>query len=239
LVSILAVNYTLPKWGKNKYLRYAVADWNFATSLQYASGLPIQVPATAASTSNLLTAFLRSTRAERIPGVPLFLQDINCHCFDPGQAIVLNPAAWRDPGTTYQDANKNPTIYAVDPTTLKANTPISYNGSFSPAAAYYDDYRFRRRPAETFSLGRTFRIKETITFSVRAEFTNALNRSQVPSPFVGVGLGQGNYNTSVGTPATCPSGIKVNNSGFGAIATCGANATIGERSGLLVGRFQF
>ena len=47
LVSILALNYTIPKMGSNKYLRYAVSDWYFATSLQYASGLPILVPATA------------------------------------------------------------------------------------------------------------------------------------------------------------------------------------------------
>ena len=33
--------------------------------------------------------------------------------------------------------------------------------------------------------------------------------------------------------------LKVNNSGFGVIQTLGANAVIGERSGLLVGRFQF
>ena len=205
LVSILALNYTLPKWGTNKWLNYAVADWNFATSMQYASGLPIQVPLTALPASNLATAFLRGTRAERIAGVPLFLQDINCHCFDPGQAQVLNPAAWKDP------------------------TP----GTFSPSAMYYDDFRFRRIPRESFSFGRIFRIREGMQFSIRAEFTNALNRTQVPNP---VATG---YTTAIGTPATCPSGVKVNNTGFGVIATCGANATIGERSGLLVGRFSF
>jgi len=142
LVSILALNYTLPKWGTNKWLNYAVSDWNFASSMQYASGLPILSPLTAAATSNLATAFLRGTRAERIPGVPVFLQDINCHCFDPGQTQVLNPAAWKDP------------------------TP----GTFSPSAAYYDDFRFRRIPRESFSFGRIFRIREGMQFSIRAEF---------------------------------------------------------------------
>jgi hypothetical protein len=210
LVSILALNYTLPKWGPNKWLRYAVADWNFASSLQYASGLPIQVPTTAVATSNLLTSFLRGTRAERIAGVPLFLQDINCHCFDPAQTQVLNPLAWKDP------------------------TP----GTFSPSAAYYDDYRFRRIPRESFSFGRIFRIKETLTFSIRAEFTNALNRTQVPNPFNGTGGAQGNYTSAIGT-TNAANGLKINNSGFGAMQTIAPNAVIGERSGLLVGRLQF
>ncbi len=215
LVSILAVNYTLPKWGPNKWIQYAVADWNLASSLQYASGLPIQVPTTAVATSNLATSFLRGTRAERIPGVPLFLQDINCHCFDPAQTQVLNPAAWKDP------------------------TP----GTFSPSAAYYDDYRYRRIPRESFSFGRIFRIKERVTFSARAEFTNPFNRAQVPNPFNGTGLAQGNYTSAVATTNGIVNGVagglKVNNSGFGVIQTLGPNAVIGERSGLLVGRLQF
>ena len=215
LVSILALNYTLPKWGPNKWVRYAVADWILAGSFQYASGLPIQVPTTAVATSNLGTAFLRGTRAERVPGVPLFLADINCHCFDPAQTQVLNPAAWKDP------------------------TP----GTFSPSAAYYNDYRYRRVPKESLSFGRVFRIKENITFTARAEFTNPFNRVQVPNPFNGTGLTQGTYNSAVvsskGIVNGVPGGLPVNSSGFGVIQTLGANAVIGERSGLLVGRLQF
>jgi len=205
LVSILALNYTIPKMGSNKYLRYVVSDWYFATSLQYASGLPILVPTTAQAASNLATAFLRGTRAERIPGVPLFLQDLNCHCFDPAQTQVLNPAAWKDP------------------------TP----GTFTPSAAYYNDYRFRRIPRESLSFGRIFRIREGMTFTARVEFTNPFNRTQVPNPIFGNGLGQGNYTSAIAKAGA------VNSSGFGVIATRPANAVIGERSGLLVGRFQF
>jgi hypothetical protein len=209
-VSILALNYTLPKWGPNKWVQYAVADWVLAGSFQYASGLPIQVPTTAVSTSNLSTSFLRGTYAERIPGVPLFLQDLNCHCFDPAQTPVLNPAAWKDP------------------------TP----GTFSPSAAYYNDYRYRRIPRESFSFGRTFRIKENITFTARAEFTNPFNRTQIPNPVIGSGGAAGTYNSQparlVPTNPTSPY-----NSGFGVIATLPTSAVIGERSGLLVGRLQF
>jgi len=160
---------------------------------------------------------LRGTRAERIPGVPLFLADLNCHCFDPAQTQVLNPAAWRDPGTTYN----------------ASGVATAYNGAFSPSAAYYDDFRQQRRPKESLSFGRTFRFKERITLSLRAEMINPFNRVQVPNP---VAIG---YTTTIGAiPA--PNGLKVNNSGFGAIATLPAgSAVIGERSGLLVGRLQF
>src|SRR6185295_16131642 len=66
-VNQIALNYTAPKWGRNKYLQYAVSDWNLATSLGYVSGLPILVPGTALTTSNLATTLLRGTRAQRVP----------------------------------------------------------------------------------------------------------------------------------------------------------------------------
>jgi len=210
LVSILALNYTVPRWGTNRWLKQILSDWTVASTLQYASGVPIQVPTTAAATSNLATAFLRGTRAERIPGVPLFLQDLNCHCFDPAQSVVLNKAAWKDP------------------------TP----GTFSPSAAYYDDYRYRRVPRESLSFGRIFRIREQITFTARIEFTNAFNRTQIPNPLNGTGGPQGNYTSGIST-TKAPNGLPVNNTGFGVISTLPTGGVIGERSGLLVGRLQF
>jgi hypothetical protein len=75
---------------------------------------------------------VRPTYAQRVAGQPLYNVDITCHCFDPAKTQVLNPLAWADP------------------------TP----GTFSSSAAYYDDYRFRRIPKETFSFGRVFRIRE-------------------------------------------------------------------------------
>ena len=34
----------------------------------------------------------------RVPGVPLYLTDINCRCIDPNNINqrILNPAAWQD-----------------------------------------------------------------------------------------------------------------------------------------------
>ena len=105
-------------------------DWTLGAVLQYGSGLPIQAPLSPAN--NNASTLLRSTYATRVPGVPLYLVDINCHCYDPSETQVLNPAAW-------------------------TNTP---NGQFSPSAAYYNDYRYQRRPSELASFGRTFRLKE-------------------------------------------------------------------------------
>ena len=219
--NIIAVNYTVPKWAANKWLSYALSDWTVGTVLQYGSGQPIPVPTTASTLTNLAASLGRGTRAERVPGVPLFLQDLNCHCFDPAQTRVLNPAAWKDPGTTYDSTGK----------------AIAYNGAFSPSAAYYDDYRYRRVPRETLSFGRLFRIRERLSFQVRAEFTNPFNRTQVPNPINGSGLGV-NYLTALSTKLA-DNGLKVNNGGFGYIATLPGGAVIGERSGLLVARITF
>jgi hypothetical protein len=97
----------------------------------------------------------RSTFANRVPGQPLFTQDLNCHCFDPTKTLVLNPNAWEDPAA----------------------------GQFGTSAAYYSDYRQPRRPTENLSMGRVFRIKEQkMTLQIRAEFTNIFNRYSLPSP---------------------------------------------------------
>ena len=214
--NILALNYTVPAWQVNPVLRYALSDWTLGTTLQYGSGQPIPVPGTAGNLTNLAQALGRGTRAERVPGVPLFLADLNCHCFDPAETQVLNPAAWRDPGSTYDSAGKQ----------------LSYNGTFSPSAAYYNDYRYRRVPRETLAFGRNFRIRERVNVQVRMEFTNPFNRTQIPNP---VATG---YTTKISTKPAAD-GLRVNNTGFGAISTLPGNAVAGERTGLLVARLTF
>ena len=72
-----------------------------------------------------------------MPGVPLYTVDLNCHCYDPNKTFALNPAAWADPPA----------------------------GQFGTSAAYYSDYRTQRRPQENMNLGRTWRIKENMTFN--------------------------------------------------------------------------
>ena len=96
----------------------------------------------------------QATYANRVPGVPLFTQDINCHCYDPNTTFILNPNAWTQPAA----------------------------GQWGTSAAYYSDYRFQRRPVENLGFGRTFRIKERASVNIRAEFSNIFNRARVQDP---------------------------------------------------------
>lgn len=119
-----------------------------------ASGLPILVPASNNGLGALLLRSGTATYANRVPGQPLFLQDLNCSCFDPNKTFVFNPAAWTDPPA----------------------------GQFGFSAPYYSDYRYQRRPQESLSMGRVFRFRERMTLQVRAEFFNALNRTYLNNP---------------------------------------------------------
>jgi hypothetical protein len=154
---VFSGSYTTPalrggnKWTGNKVVSWVARDWQLGTLLRYASGLPIASPT---STNSLATYLYQNTLFNRVPGVPLFTQDLNCHCFDPSTTFVLNPAAWSNPGP----------------------------GQWGTAAAYYSDYRYQRRPVENLSLGRVFRIKERANLQIRAEFTNIFNRTEASNP---------------------------------------------------------
>src|SRR6185437_5154654 len=95
----------------------------------------------------------QSARANRVPGVPLFLKDLNSH-LDPRTDFVLNPAAWTDPAP----------------------------GQWGVSAPFYSDYRYQRRPSEAMNFGRNFRVGERLNFQARVEFTNVLNRAQAVNP---------------------------------------------------------
>ena len=173
-LSVAAVSYTTPKIAASGWLSFvsqAARDWQLGAVLRYGSGLPIQVPA---ANTNLATNTGQTTLVGRVSGVPLFTQDLNCHCFDPNRTFVLNPAAW-------------------------VNPPL---GQFGTAAAYYSDYRYQRRPVENMSLARNFRFKERFNLQIRAEFTNIFNRTEPNNPIVNNALAtptnSGNGNTSGG-----------------------------------------
>jgi len=202
----LSANYTVPDpkfTGKfNKAVSWAVRDWTIGAFLQYASGLPIESPFAQNSLNTLLLRNVTSpntgTFANRVPGVPLFTKDLNCHCFDPNKTFVLNPAAWTQPAA----------------------------GQFGTAAAYYSDYRFQRRPVENMSLGRIFRVRERANLSIRMEFTNIFNRTEINNP------------TSTNSQATqTVSATGQTTAGFGYINN---GTTISPpRQGVIVARFQF
>jgi hypothetical protein len=210
LVSNINITYTAPAapWAHNKILKYVLSDWTTGALLTYASGTPILVPAS----TNLLSTetFQTSSFLNRVAGQPLFLQDLNCHCFDPAKTLVLNAAAWASPAP----------------------------GTWGTSAAYYNDYRAQRHPTENFNFGRTFKIRESMSLSIRAEFVNIFNRTVLPAP----------SSTAPLTPATCflsgtsgPTGAcnpgATVASGFGFEQT--ANLAVGQRTGQIVARFRF
>ena len=125
LVSNINFTYTVPPspWVNNKILKYVLSDWNMGGLFTYASGAPILVPA---ATANLLSTetFETNSYLNRVPGQPLFLDNLNCHCFDPTKTFVLNPAAWSLPA----------------------------GGTWGASPAYYNDYRAQRHPTENFNV---------------------------------------------------------------------------------------
>ena len=99
----------------------------------------------------------QNTYANRVPGQPLFLKDLNSGV-DPRADFVLNPAAWSDPAP----------------------------GQWGVSAPFYSDYRYQRRPNEAMNFGRNFRVGERVTFQARVEFTNIFNRAQAANPNQGL-----------------------------------------------------
>jgi hypothetical protein len=134
--------------------------------MAYSSGLPILAPFAQNNLNNVLlrnglnaggTANGPNSNvgyADRVPGQPLFTQDLNCHCFDPNKVFVLNPAAWTQPPA----------------------------GQWGTGAAYYSDYRFQRRPNENIGVGRAFHLKERYELNIRIDFNNIFNRAEMPNP---------------------------------------------------------
>jgi Carboxypeptidase regulatory-like domain/TonB dependent receptor len=153
-IFVIGFNYETPKVTESKIVSNVVHGWTLGGIMRYASGLPIAVPG---STANLNSLVFQSTRMNRVPGQPLFLKDLNCHCIDPNKDFVLNPAAWSD-------------------------VP---QGQWGFSAPYYNDYRYARQPSEQLSLGRIFRVTEKYKLQVRAEFFNVLNRVVMPNPSAG------------------------------------------------------
>jgi hypothetical protein len=152
-----------------------------------------------ASTNNLSTLLFQSTFANRVPGQNVFLKDLNCHCIDPTKDLVLNSAAWSQP----------------------------LAGQFG-GQPYYDDYRYQRRPQESMSLGRVFSIREKMAFTVRLNFQNIFNRTEMQNPSA----------TNVATPTT-KGGTGLLTGGYGFINYVGGSTFQPPRQGTLEARFQF
>jgi hypothetical protein len=214
---VIAGTYTTPRPNVNRFLATAAKDWRIGFYLVYQSGMPILAPIAGnfpnpAAMLSLCAPFsvlggcntspyfnAPASFANRIPGVSLYTQDINSH-YDPSRTPILNAAAWEQPP----------------------------GAQFGKGSGYYNDYRYRRAPTENLSLERIFRLgKEgTRTLSVRAELSNAFNRTRIPVP----------WNMFSFVPPTYDANGNLA-SGFGSTSNY-INAG-GQRSGQLVARINF
>src|SRR5205814_9070465 len=192
LILVVSFRYTTPRFtadGKGmKALSWAARDWNFAGVLRYQSAELIRTPA---SNNSLMTQLARdrtnnpatwgggATFWNRVPGVSPLLFDPNCKCFDPTTQLVLNPAAWTD-------------------------APA---GQFGTSAAYYNNFRWQRQPAESLSFGRTFRLfREGTNLNIRAEFQNVFNRLYLANPALVNITGFNPTPSNPSTPTLCAGG---------------------------------
>ena len=164
-IFVASFTYRIPGWNRTSLTRHALGGWEFGGILRYATGTPIAAPTANNSLSSVL---FQSTYATRVPGQPLFLKDLNCHCIDPNKDLVLNPAAWAQPSA----------------------------GQFGQKAVYFNDYRYARRPDEELRLGRVFRIRESMNFQVRAELFNVFNRTYLNNPSAGNSQATPSYNAN-------------------------------------------
>ena len=104
------------------------------------------------------------------------------------------------------------------------NPPL---GQYGTSAAYYTDYRQQRRPQENMSLARNFRLNESASLQIRAEFSNIFNRTQMNNP----------TSTNAGATQTTNATTGQTTAGFGFINNGTVFST--PRQGTLVARFQF
>ena len=197
----LSFNYRMPAVARTRWAQALTRGWTLGGIMRYQSGLPILVPY---SNNSLNALLLRNTGTNpvtfdnRVPGQPLFLESLNCHCIDPNKMLVLNPKAWVDPGA----------------------------GQWGTSAAYYNDYRYERRPDENMTFGRVFQIREGMSFQIRAEFYNVFNRTEMNNP------------TATNAAATTVTNAQGQvTSGFGFINP--GSTFSPPRSGQLTARFQF
>jgi len=221
LVSKINWSYRLPKWGPNKWVSQIVRDWQVTGFLQYASGLPLAIPAanTVGYPSNLNTATISAVTFQPganpqnvVSGQALFLDNLNCHCFNPNTTIALNPAAWANPGP----------------------------GQFGSTAPQ-NSFRAERRPVENMGLGRLFRIRESVTLNLRVEFVNVFNRTYLNNPTIsGTGISPQTAPVCVlpsGANGACNQPGLQTVSGFGTINT--STTLYPPRVGQLVAQFKF
>jgi len=142
-----------------KALSHVVRNWQLGWVLRYQSGALITSPV---STNQLISQLSRGAASNfdnYVPGVNPLNVDPNCKCFNPQTAVVLNTAAWTNPGV----------------------------GQWGVSAPFYNNYRWQRQPAESMSFARNFPFGREKRFNAqfRAEFQNVFNRLFLSPPVTG------------------------------------------------------
>ncbi len=203
----LSVDYTVPAIGpikRNRIAKAILADWRLTSLSTDQSGQLLGTP----GSSNSIGSYVSTgyTRMARVPGVPLYLKDINCGCIDPTQETVLNPAAW---------VNQAPGVPGSN-------------------VAYYNDFRAQRRPVISGGIGKVFRVREGVWFSVRAEFFNLFNMEEsLANPSTG----------SPQNPVTRSNGVLTGGFGYlnytGIAGNSVSSSLPTPRTGQVVARIQF
>jgi|HubBroStandDraft_4_1064222.scaffolds.fasta_scaffold1216450_1 hypothetical protein len=143
---------------------------------------------------------------------------------------------WRAVFPANLSSSKIPTAIASTRRTAAWTNPAP--GQWGTAAPYYSDFRFERRPQESLSVGRTFRIREKQSLEIRAEFFNVFNRTYLNNPTITAPQGAQtctNGNANASTHTCNPGGNAV--SGFGFINFSSVQTQ--PRNGQLVARFRF
>jgi hypothetical protein len=218
LLLVISSTYTTPGIHGDGFARKTASllarDWVIGAVLRYQSG---QILRSAASNNQLLSQLDRGptnnparwgggATLQNATGQPFLTVDPNCRCFDPTTTSIFNPAAWSDPA----------------------------QGQFGTAAPYYNGFRWQRQPAESLSLGRTFRINHGDNFhgalNIRAEFQNVFNRTFLALPTGG----------SLSNPQTTTvrNTLGALTAAYGYVNTVNGNGAT-PRSGQLVARFTF
>ena len=151
-------NYEVPRFSfaQSGWKAALLTGWTTDGIFHYQSGFPIQTP-NSTSTLNQVT-FTSSNNgnsvwANRVPGQPLFLHNLNKHNVNPYTTFFLNPAAWTNPAP----------------------------GTYATSKPYYGDYRSPRYPNEQLGFGKVVPLKEGVSFSLRADFFNVFNRWAYPN----------------------------------------------------------
>ncbi len=227
-VLVISFSYTTPKiqtFGDSalgKGANWLARDWQIGGVLKYASGQLIQSPASNITlwntmgiggtplngVSNFSGGGASTEPLENyVPGQSCLAVDPNSH-FDPTKTVALNANAWSNQTTE----------------------------TFGNSAPYYNNCRWQRQPAESLSLGRTFRVKEKLQLLIQMQFFNVFNRVFFTEP-TGATTSTTPITTANAFPGSAlPTGAL--NGGYGFVNTVGGAGT-NPRSGQLVARFTF